>query len=129
MRGEIIMPAGPASPPDSHSDEVYDDGLLRIEYAGFYVECAGQPHYALARKEFFILACLARNAGRIVTHATLWSAAWSPGKELNAHTLRVHIATLRRKLAPFGVDIHSVVHFGYRLNPPVKAKAGSDSAL
>ena len=127
MRGEVALPAELVARRDSHTDEVYDDGLLRIEYDGFYVECAGRPQYGLARKEFFLLACLARNAGRVVPHESLWAAAWGSDHALNSHTLRVHIATLRRKLVPFGIEISSVVYVGYRLNPPRQETAGPES--
>lgn len=128
MRGEVAIPAETerAARRVVQPNEVYDDGLLRIEYAGFYVECAGQPQYDLARKEFLLLAALARHAGRVVPHESLWAAAWGAGAALNTHTLRVHIATLRRKLAPFGIEISAVVHVGYRLNPPSQAAAGPD---
>jgi DNA-binding response OmpR family regulator len=96
--------------------EVYDDGRLHIEYQGFYVECGGQPFYDLARKELLLLTCLARHAGRVVSYETLWTAAWPKVKEpVKPRTLRVHIGTLRQKLAPFGIEIVSVVHLGYRL--------------
>jgi DNA-binding response OmpR family regulator len=125
MLGEGALPAKQAATQELPVSEIYDDGLLRIEYAGYYVECAGQPQYELARKEFLLLACLARNAGRVVTHAVLWAAAWGPDQHLNTHTLRVHIATLRRKVAP--IEITSVVSVGYRLNPPRKEQAGQAS--
>ena len=95
--------------------EVYDDGRLHIEYDGYYVECAGQPVYDLTRKEFLLLARLARDAGRTVSHEQLWAAVWSGDKVFNHSTFRVHIANLRRKLAPYGVEIAAVVHVGYRL--------------
>lgn len=125
-RGKTTLQAESSQRPESL--EIYDDGLLRIEYAGFYVECAGQPQYALARKEYLLLACLARHAGRVVSHEVLWAAAWDTGKALNSHTLRVHITTLRRKLAPYGVEIAAVVHVGYRLNPPSKESGSSAAA-
>jgi DNA-binding response OmpR family regulator len=105
-----------ASAPADVSSEVYDDGRLHIEYQGFYVECGGQPFYGLARKELLLLACLARHAGRIVSYETLWTAAWPQTTEpVKPRTLRVHIGTLRQKLAPFGIEIVSVIHLGYRL--------------
>lgn len=116
MRGEIISPVAAQPQATEPSVEIYDDGRLHIEYQGFYVECAGQPFYDLARKEFFLLACLARHAGRVVSHDTLWAAAWSDVQPVNHRTMRAHIVTLRRKLAPFGIEIISVIHFGYRLH-------------
>lgn len=115
MLGEIISPVAVQKQATEPSAEVYDDGRLHIEYQGFYVECAGQPFYDLARKEFFLLVCLARHAGRVVSHDRLWAAAWPDVQPVNHRTMRAHIVTLRRKLAPFGIEIVSVIHLGYRL--------------
>lgn len=95
--------------------EVYDDGRLHLEYDGYYVECAGQPIYDLTRKEFLVLARLARAAGRVVSHAELWACVWGADQAFKHRTLRVHVANLRRKLAPYGIEIAVVVHLGYRL--------------
>ena len=112
-----VTPTMSASPAQSlrSEDDAYDDGYLRIEHQHFYVAIAGRPLYDLARKEFFILSRLAREGGRAVRSEEVWQAAWGDGSAANLQTLRVHIATLRRKLAPFGLDVPAVVHFGYRL--------------
>ena len=96
-------------------DAVYDDGYLRVEHDKFYVACAGKPLYNLTRKEFLILSRLVRAMGRPVTKQEIWGFAWEGGAEFNRDTLRVHVAGLRRKLSPFGLDIVAVVHVGYRL--------------
>lgn len=96
-------------------DAVYDDGYLRVEHDKFYVTCAGKPLYNLTRKEFLILSRLVRAMGRPVTKQEIWGFAWEGGAEFNRDTLRVHVAGLRRKLSPFGLDIVAVVHVGYRL--------------
>jgi DNA-binding response OmpR family regulator len=94
---------------------VYDDGYLRVEHDNFYVACAGKPLYNLTRKEFLILSRLVRAMGRPVTKQEIWGFAWRGDSEFNWDTLRVHVASLRRKLSPFGLDIVAVVHVGYRL--------------
>lgn len=94
---------------------IYDDGYLRVEHDKFYVACAGKPLYNLTRKEFLILSRLAREAGRPVTKQEIWGFAWRGAAAFNHETLRVHIASLRRKLSPFELDIIAVVHVGYRL--------------
>jgi len=96
-------------------DAVYDDGYLRVEHGKFYVACAGNPLYNLTRKEFLILSRLVRAMGRPVTKQEIWGFAWKGDAEFNRDTLRVHVASLRRKLSPFGLDIIAVVHVGYRL--------------
>lgn len=94
---------------------VYDDGYLRVEHDSFYIACAGKPLYNLTRKEFLILSRLVRSMGRPVTKQEIWGFAWREDSEFNWDTLRVHVASLRRKISPFGLDIVAVVHVGYRL--------------
>ncbi len=94
---------------------VYDDGYLRVEHNKFFVACAGKPLYNLTRKEFLILSRLARAAGRPVTKQEIWGFACRDDVEFNQNTFRVQVASLRRKLSPFGLDIVAMVHVGYRL--------------
>lgn len=74
----------------------------------------------LTRKEFDLLARLARDAGRVVTRETLMSDVWDMNWFGSTKTLDVHIAWLRRK---FGDDpanpryIHTVRGVGFRLDP------------
>ncbi len=103
---------------------IYDDGYLRVEHDKFYVACAGKPLFNLTRKEFLILSALVRAAGRPVTKQAIWGFAWRDDTEFNRDTLRVHVASLRRKLSPFGVDVVAVVHVGYRLTTLVRRVEG-----
>jgi two-component system KDP operon response regulator KdpE len=48
--------------------------------------------------EFDILAFLARNAGRVITHERLLRAVMGPGYEDATGALRVHVLNLRKKL-------------------------------
>lgn len=100
--------------PDQGGD-VYDDGYLRVEHRSFYVSCEGRPLYHLSRREFLILSRLARGAGRPVTKEQIWAFVWGDAAAFNARNFRVHIANLRRKLAPFELDIVAMVNVGYRL--------------
>jgi len=52
----------------------------------------------LTRKEFDLLARLARDAGRVVSRETLMSEVWDENWFGSTKTLDVHIAGLRRKL-------------------------------
>ena len=52
----------------------------------------------LTRKEFDLLAMLARNGGRIVTHRQLLNAVWGPAHEHDLQYLRVFVGRLRAKL-------------------------------
>ena len=98
-----------------HGGDVYDDGYLRVEHGSFYVSCGGRPLYHLSRREFLILSRLARARGRPVTKQQIWAFVWGNDVTFNASNFRVHIANLRRKLAPFELDIIAMVNVGYRL--------------
>ena len=52
--------------------------------------------------EFGLLAQLARNRGRLMTHRDLLLAVWGPGYGHDTQVLRAHIANLRRKIEPGG---------------------------
>ncbi len=119
----------PSAAPLISTDELYDDGYLHLEYPRYYVTFGGRPFYNFTRKEFFILARLTRDFGRLVRPEELWQAAWKQEDEINFRTLRVHIMTLRRKLLPFEMDILTTVHMGYRLARHHVAPSPTEAAV
>jgi len=72
-------------------------GDLRIDLVERQVTVADRP-VKLTPKEYGVLVCLARDAGRVVTSRTLLTSVWGPeyGDDLNC--LKVCIQRLRRKL-------------------------------
>ncbi len=72
-------------------------GDLRIDLARHEVTLAGEA-VRLTRKEFDLLALLARHAGRIVTHRQLLNDIWGPAHEHDLQYLRVFVGRLRAKL-------------------------------
>jgi DNA-binding response OmpR family regulator len=92
---------------------VVEAGGLRVDLGAHTVARDGE-HVSLTRKEFELLACLARAAGVVVPRERLlievWGTAW-PGA---GRTLDVHMATLRGKLGEPTV-IETVRGVGYRL--------------
>jgi two-component system, OmpR family, response regulator len=94
--------------------DVYDDGFLRVEHSNYYVACGGRS-LKLSRIEFLIISRLVRNADRIVPSEELWRYAWGDGRPFNQVSLHVHIYRLRRKLAPYGINIDTMVNVGYRM--------------
>lgn len=99
-----------------------DDGdfvlaALRIDLAARRV-WQGDRELELTRKEFDLLARLARDAGRVVTRETLMSDVWDMNWFGSTKTLDVHIAWLRRKLGDDPARptyIHTVRGVGFRL--------------
>ena len=76
---------------------VYAVGSLMIDHAAHQVSLAGQVIH-LTPKEFDLLALLARNAGRVITHRLLLEKVWGQAHVFDTQYLRVFIGQLRQKL-------------------------------
>ncbi len=96
------------------TEDVYDDGYLRIEHQNFYLACGGQPIY-LPRTEFLLLSGLARSVKRAVSSEDLWRYARGDDKPFNSESLHVFMYRLRSRLLAHKVRIDTVVNVGYRL--------------
>ena len=99
---------------NSPTDDIYDDGFLRVEHKNYYVACGGTP-LKLPRTEFLIFSRLTRTPDRIVTAGDLWESVWGADKPLNTESLHVYIYRLLAKLTAFGLQIETMVNVGYRL--------------
>ncbi len=62
----------------------------------------GEDDVRLTATEYNLLAYLASNAGRVLTHAQILEHVWGPGCEDETQSLRVYVSQLRRKLDPDG---------------------------
>lgn len=94
---------------------------LKLDLAAHRVHRSG-TEIALTRKEFQILACLARHPESILSAQAILREAWGPQFVHYIQTLRVHIGNLRKKLGrtPWGSDyIRTVpgVGYGLEMNP------------
>jgi two-component system KDP operon response regulator KdpE len=72
----------------------------------------------LTPKEFELLSCLARNAGRVVTHKQILSAVWGPAHAGHTQYLRVYVGHLRQKIEEDPDDPRIVLTepgIGYRI--------------
>jgi two-component system KDP operon response regulator KdpE len=74
------------------------DGLV-LDLAAHTVTRDGAPIH-LTPIEFRLLATLARNRGRLMTHRALLVEVWGPEYAEDVTVLRGHIANLRRKIEP-----------------------------
>jgi two-component system KDP operon response regulator KdpE len=78
-------------------------GELSIDLASRVVTVAGEE-VRLTPTEFSLLALLARNRGRLMTHRDLLVSVWGSGYGDDTQVLRAHIANLRRKLDRAGAE-------------------------
>ncbi|PXA97870.1 DNA-binding response regulator [Nostoc sp. 3335mG] len=89
-------------------------GQLSFNLGDGSVVVAGEP-LTLTRREVLALEVLVRRAGRTVARAALEEAVYGFDDEIASNTLDAHISRLRRKIAPAGVEIHSIRGIGYLL--------------
>ena len=81
-----------------HADEpVIAVDALRIDLARREVT-VGERAVRLTATEYRLLVLLARNAGRVLTHRQILQEVWGPGHAGETHTVRVHMAELRKKI-------------------------------
>jgi DNA-binding response OmpR family regulator len=74
----------------------------------------GEAEISLTRKEFDLLAALARRPGAVVTREQLLADVWQTTWQGNLHTVEVHVASLRGKLGDPAL-VQTVRGVGYRL--------------
>lgn len=92
-------------------------GDLAIDFDRRLVTRAGEDVH-LTRKEYDVLAVLARHIGRVVTHDRMIAAAWSGDEDPRIEYLRIVVRNLRQKIeapAPVGSVIANELGVGYRL--------------
>ena len=92
-------------------------GELEIDLEKRRVTLAGDAVH-LTPIEYRLLAELARNAGKVMTHSQLLRQVWGPAYAHQSHYLRVYMAQLRRKLeADSAQPKHLITEpgVGYRL--------------
>ena len=96
---------------------VYENGDLRIDYAARTVTLAGEEVH-LTPIEYKLLALLARNTGKVLTHNAILQEVWGNALASDLPSLRVFMATLRKKIErdpahPAYLQTH--VGIGYRM--------------
>jgi two-component system KDP operon response regulator KdpE len=78
---------------------VLEVGPLRMDLARREVKISGTEVH-LTPLEYRLLALLAQNAGKVLTHRQILKEVWGPGAVNETHYLRVFMAQLRRKVEP-----------------------------
>ena len=93
---------------------VFTAGPLSVDLLKHEVRVGGAL-MVLSRREFDLLAMLARNPGRVMTHRQLLVAVWGPAHVEDVQYLRVYIGQLRHKLGEAADLITTEPGIGYRL--------------
>jgi two-component system KDP operon response regulator KdpE len=84
---------------ESSPQPVYEIGGLRVDLEKQAVWFDGKP-VQLTPHEFGLLRLLARNEGKLLTHATILREVWGRGYADESHYLHVYVSQLRRKIEP-----------------------------
>ena len=97
-------------------EAIFRNGNLSIDYGA---GCAylGGDQLKLTPTEFKLLCLLAKDAGKVLTHTYLTEKIWGSSWESDMASLRVHMATLRKKLEkdPDTQYIQTHIGIGYRM--------------
>lgn len=96
---------------------VFENGELRIDYAA---GCAflGTEELHLTPIEYKLLCLLSRNVGKVLTHTFITKNIWGSSWENDVASLRVFMATLRKKIENGGDSpqyIQTHIGVGYRM--------------
>lgn len=101
----------------SAEDSVFINGDLRIDYAAGCTYL-GERELHLTPIEYKLLCLLSRNVGKVLTHTFITQKIWGASWENDIASLRVFMATLRKKLesdpqSPQYIQTH--IGVGYRM--------------
>ncbi len=106
-----------ASIRNENTSSVFTNGALKIDYAA---GCAylGEDELHLTPIEYKILCLLGTNIGKVLTHTFITQKIWGAAWENNVASLRVFMATLRKKIeaapdSPQYIQTH--IGVGYRM--------------
>ena len=106
-----------AVPGTVSTESVFTNGALKIDYAAGCAYQDGQELH-LTPIEYKLLCVLSQNVGKVLTHTFITQKIWGNSWENNIASLRVFMATLRRKLesepgSPQYIQTH--IGVGYRM--------------
>jgi two-component system, OmpR family, KDP operon response regulator KdpE len=81
----------------SKSSPLFEFGRLKVDMDSRLVTVGGREVH-LTPIEYKCLVLLARNAGKVLTHAQILKEVWGPACAEETHYVRVRMAELRKKL-------------------------------
>ena len=102
---------------DSHDENSFENGELFLDYTAGTVTVSGKEIH-LAPMEYKLLCLLAHNVGKVLTYRFILQTVWGNSLEQNLPSLRVFMATLRKKIehiSPQCNYIKTQMGIGYRM--------------
>lgn len=96
---------------------VFQNGELKIDYAASCAYLKGEEMH-LTPIEYKLLCLLSHNVGKVLTHTYITMQIWGSSRENDIASLRVFMATLRKKLEPEKTSpqyIQTHIGIGYRM--------------
>lgn len=99
------------------SESIFVNGNLKIDYAAGCAYLSDEELH-LTPIEYKLLCLLSRNVGKVLTHTFITQKIWGAAWESNVASLRVFMATLRKKIEPSADSpqyIQTHVGVGYRM--------------
>ena len=99
------------------SSSVFVNGPLKIDFAAGCVWLNDEELH-LTPIEYKLLCVLAHNVGKVLTHTAITQKVWGSSQENDSASLRVYMASLRKKLESGTHSLHLVqthVGVGYRM--------------
>lgn len=106
MQGELLA-----------AESVFTNGSLKVDFAA---GCAylGEEELHLTPIEYKLLCLLSKNVGKVLTHTFLTQKIWGSSWDSDIASLRVFMATLRKKIEPTPDStqyIQTHIGVGYRM--------------
>ncbi len=100
----------------STQSAIFQNGKLTVDYAAGCVYIGGEELH-LTPIEYKLLCLLSQNVGKVLTHTFITSKVWGSSMENDIASLRVFMATLRKKLEAGGEVQYIQTHIGigYRM--------------
>ncbi len=100
-----------------NAEAVFTNGKLKVDYAAGCAFLDGKELH-LTPSEYKLLCLLCRNVGKVLTHTFITQQIWGRSWENDVASLRVFMATLRKKLehepgSPQYIQTH--IGVGYRM--------------
>lgn len=110
--------AGHTTGEGAKTEDVLEAAGITLDEAA-HVAMHGEVEIDLTPREFELLACLMRHAGKVLSREQLLKQAWNWQYVVETKTVDTHVKRLRDKLEKAGVDpavVETVRGYGYRIS-------------